>query len=147
MTVSAARDTLDIITQARDDAIAALNIAEFALKQAELQLAKILDKLSYIRSLYADAKIAYGTAKWDYEQALNKLYVAQARKESADRASAIALAEGSRSDHNLVGGNPVTIGSSGNIFGGCESKNYPPISGTVKITEKLATGYRVSTGH
>jgi hypothetical protein len=50
--------------------------------------------------LYVNAKTELGQAQWTYETALNKLYVAQARKETADRATTIALAEGSRSDHN-----------------------------------------------
>ena len=145
--VSNARDTLDIIQQARDDALAAVNIAEFALKEAEQRLAKVLDRLAYIRSLYTNAKIALGEAQWAYEQAINKLYVAQSRKESADRATAIALGEGSYSDHNSASSSSKVVGGSGASFIGCSANNYPSIQGTVQITEKHATGYRVSTGH
>lgn len=38
--------------------------------------------------------------KGEYEGKLGKLYMAQMRKEAADRATAIALAEVSLSDHN-----------------------------------------------
>jgi hypothetical protein len=85
--------------------------------------------------------------QWELELALNKLYVAQARKEAADRASAIALAEGSFSDHNVKNG-VSTIGASGYAnFAGCASNNYPPISGTSKVIDVLKGGYLVSSGH
>ncbi len=86
------KDALAIVQQARDDSVSALNTADFTLKNAEAKLAKVLDKLAAIRSLYVTAKTEYGQAQWTYETALNKLYVAQARKETADRASAIAIA-------------------------------------------------------
>ena len=89
-----------MVQQARDNANSALNKADFTLKSAEANLNKILDKLAAIRALYVTAKTELGQAQWNFEIALNKLYIAQARKETADRASAIALAEGSSSDHN-----------------------------------------------
>lgn len=52
--------------------------------------------------LFAEAKHALeqakndlGAVEWDLELALSSLYQVQARKEAADRASALALAEGS----------------------------------------------------
>ena len=80
MNVAQARDSLSIVQQARDDSVAALNVADFALKAAEANLNKVLDKLATIRSLYVNAKTEYGQAQWNFEVALNKLYVAQARK-------------------------------------------------------------------
>lgn len=52
LSVSDAKDFLSIIQQARDDSISALNGAEYALKNAEIKLTNVLDKLAYIRSLY-----------------------------------------------------------------------------------------------
>jgi len=146
-----AKDSLQLVQQARDDSNAALNKADFVLKTAEANLNKVLDKLAAIRALYVTAKTEYGQAQWNYETALNKLYVAQARKETADRASAIALAEGSSSDHNTGFSNttvgqtssPVTVGT----FVGCDAQVYPPISGKVTVTKKLSNGYIVSSGH
>ena len=140
-----------MVQQARDNANSALNKADFTLKSAEANLNKILDKLAAIRALYVTAKTELGQAQWNFEIALNKLYIAQARKETADRASAIALAEGSSSDHNTGYSNttfgqtssPITVG----VFGGCNAQVYPPISGTVKVTQKIANGYVISTGH
>ena len=86
--------------------------------------------------------------QWEFELALNKLYVAQARKEAADRASAIALADGSYSDHNinngfrtigrngaisLNGGSSSSFSSAPSSFSGCDAKNYPLITGTSQI--------------
>ena len=51
-----AKDALSIVQQARDHSVAALNKADFALKTAESNLAKVLDKLAYIRTLYVNAK-------------------------------------------------------------------------------------------
>ena len=146
-----AKDSLLLVQQARDDANSMLNKADFVLKNAEANLNRVLDKLAAIRSLYVTAKTELGQAQWNFETALNKLYISQARKETADRASAIALAEGSNSDHNSgyqttsVGQqtSPVTVGA----FIGCDAQVYPPISGTVKITQKLVGGYVISTGH
>ena len=151
MAVVNAKDALILVQQARDDANSILNKADFALKNAEANLNRVLDKLAAIRALYVTAKTEFGQAQWNYETALNKLYIAQARKETADRATAIALAEGSLSDHNTgsrstsVGQqtSPVTVGA----FVGCDAQVYPPISGTVKVTQKLANGYVISTGH
>lgn len=80
MSVSQAKDALSIVQQARDDATSALNSADFSLKNAEGTLNKALDKLAAIRSFYVNAKTEYGQAQWNFETALNKLYVAQARK-------------------------------------------------------------------
>ena len=100
MAVVNAKDALILVQQSRDNAKSILDKADFALKNAEANLNKVFDKLATIRASYVTAKTEFGQAQWNYEIALNKLYVAQARKETADRATAIALAEGSLSDHN-----------------------------------------------
>lgn len=111
---------LDLAQQARDDAEADLAQADFNLDAAETALDHALEKVAEIREKAYAAKKALATAKWEWEQAINTLYVAQSRKEAADRATAIALAEGSVSDHNTIGGGVNTIGSSGrSTFGGC----------------------------
>lgn len=85
--------------------------------------------------------------------AVNKLYLAQSRKETADRASAIALAEGSLSDHNVnngvnsIGGSTSLQGGATASFGGCDAKTYPSISGTSKVVSVNANGYSLASGH
>lgn len=59
--------------------------------------------------------------------------MSQARKETADRASAIALADGSISDHNTVRGSSSIVASE-TKFIGCAYSNYPQVTGTVSIT-------------
>lgn len=78
--VASAKDSLQLVQQARDAANSALNKADFILKTAEANLNKVLDKLAAIRSLYVIAKTELGQAQWNFETALNKLYIAQARK-------------------------------------------------------------------
>lgn len=84
--------------------------------------------------------------------AVNKLYLAQSRKETADRASAIALAEGSLSDHNVNNGINTIGGSSSSVsstvsFGGCDAKAYPVISGSSRVVSVSNTGYTLASGH
>lgn len=64
------------------------------------------------------------------------------------------MAEGSLSDHN--GNNGVSvIGSNVNIasgattvnFGGCDSRNYPVVTGTAKISSVSSSGYTLASGH
>lgn len=114
-----------------------------------------MKKVAGIREKYNNAKKELSGAQWDWELALNKLYAAQSRKESADRATAIALAEGSLSDHNVNNGvNSIGTGGSlnlangGNVsFGGCDTKRYPVISGNSKVVSCSNSGYTLASGH
>jgi hypothetical protein len=61
------------------------------------------------------------------------------------------LAEGSFSDHN-IGSKSTSVGyqtspMTAGAFVGCDAQVYPPISGTVKVTQKLPDAYVISTGH
>lgn len=153
--VKAAQDTLELAQQARDDAENDLKQADFNLENAEKALDAALKKVAAIREKFNIAKDELSAAQWDWETALNKLYVSQARKETADRASAIALAEGSLSDHNVnngvssIGGS-IDLANGGNVavsFGGCDAKAYPVISGTSKVVSVSTTGYSLASGH
>ncbi len=154
--VKAAQDALELATQVRDNADNDLKQADFALAQAEKTLDASLKKLAVIREKYNIAKEELSSAQWNWETAVNKLYVAQSRKETADRASAIALAEGSLSDHNenngvsTIGGSISLSGSSSSSsisFGGCDSRTYPVISGSSKIVTVSNSGYTLASGH
>lgn len=153
--VKAAQDALELATQARDNADNDLKKADFALTQAEKALDAALKKLAFIREKYNIAKDEFSAAQWEWETAVNKLYVAQSRKETADRASAIALAEGSLSDHNVNNGVNVVGGSvnlSGNVvstvsFGGCDARTYPVISGSSQVVSVSNSGYTLASGH
>lgn len=112
-----------------------------------------MKKVAAIREKRNAADKELQAAQWEWDLALNKLYVAQARKETADRASAIALAEGSLSDHNVnngvntIGQNRTTTATGTTVsFGGCDAKAYPVISGTSKVVSLLPNGYQLSSG-
>ncbi len=117
------------------------------MSKAEKDLADALKNLADLRKIAGDSQNDLAKIQWNLDLALNKLYVAQARKEAADRSSAIALAEGSFSVLNVNNG-VSTIGASGYAnFAGCASNNYPPISGTSKVVNVLKGGYTVESGH
>jgi hypothetical protein len=86
-----------------------------------------------------NAKAAAGLAKYNLNQALNNLYVAQAAKESADKATAIAYADGSSLS--------ILDGESTYIFNGCFTEVYPAISGTVSVVNLIPSGCQLSSGH
>lgn len=140
------KDYLDLIMQQADDAEASLNSADYSLVTSESLLTHSLNKVSELRLRLEKAKKEMHGEQWKYELAINRLYIAQAKKESADRRTAIALAEGSLSDHN-VGGVVREIGSRGRKFMGCSGKAYPTISGTGQIREKMEGGFVLSSGH
>jgi hypothetical protein len=152
---------------ARDNAESNLKEADFNLEKANKDLVSALLTVSTVRDKVNKAADEANAAQWEFELALNKLYVAQARKEAADRASAIALADGSFSDHN--GKAPIkTIGNTGAVqiggssgpsassessfyssgsFSGCDAKAYPLISGTSQVQSLTPNGYQLSSGH
>ena len=74
------------------------------MDRAEKALNAAIKKVAGIREKFNIARDELSAAQWEWELAVNKLYLAQSRKETADRASAIALAEGSLSDHNVNNG-------------------------------------------
>jgi hypothetical protein len=130
-----------------------LRQADFNLANAEKALDAALRKVAAIREKFNAAKNELSAAQWDWELVLNKLYVAQSRKETADRATAIALAEGSFSDHNVnngvssIGGS-INLANGGNVsFGGCDARSYPVISGNSQVVSVSSNGYRLSSGH
>lgn len=80
ISVQSARDVLGLTQQANDDAVAALKIANDTLSKANIDLDVANQLVSSIRASYDAAKNDYNGADWEWEQALNLLYVAQAQK-------------------------------------------------------------------
>ena len=82
-----AKNALDIVGQANNDAVAALHMAQrnYELAYSALDNANIL--VSRVRTELAAADNKLGVAKFNLLQALNNLYVAQALKEQADKAT------------------------------------------------------------
>jgi len=117
-----------------------LNIADAALTAAQKTLADANHLVNEIRGDFNNAKIALGTAKFSLTQALNNLFVAQAAKEAADKATAIAFAQGTSSLDILKD-------KSTYVFNGCLNQVYPTISGTVSVINLIQGGAQLSSGH
>lgn len=66
-----------------------------------------------------------GIAKMNYQQSMNNLFVAQARKEQADKATSIV----SMQSATLPQQPGVNVASS-YVFEGCDPKAYPFVSGS-----------------
>ncbi len=90
--------------------------------------------------MHNKAKEALGAAKYDYTQALNRLFVAQAAKEASDKAIEIAFTQGAASMSILEG-------ESTYVFNGCLSLVHPAISGTVSVVNLIPSGAQLSSGH
>jgi len=138
--VTNAKNQVELATQANDDAQTGLNIADAALAAAQHTLEEANHAVGDLRGQFNTAKTALGAAKFNLTQALNNLYVAQAAKEAADKATAIAYAQGASSLDILKD-------KSTYIFNGCLSQVYPAISGTVSVVNLIQGGAQLSSGH
>ena len=112
---------------------AALSASQYTLEDANAAVADL-------RSQFAAAETGLGTAKFNHNQALNRLFVAQAAKEASDKSIAIAYAQGAASTDILKG-------ESTYVFSGCLNQAYPSISGTVSVTKLIPSGAQLSSGH
>lgn len=123
----------------RQQALKVLQDATFALQQCNSDL---------------------GAAQWKLELAAQSLITAQARKQAADRSSALALAQGSTSLYGntttfkSLGGWSVSTASSATYivqtdknFGSCSNNVYPRFAGSAKITNVDIGTLTLSTGH
>lgn len=164
--VGKAQDVLKLAQQAFNDAKNALEAATKALAVADAKRQACLANLAEARSGLEQAKNDQGAAEWDLEKALATLYQSQARKEAADRASALALAEGSTrldgttTTFNSLGGWQKDTSYTGNFivqtakdFGSCNAgSSYPRFAGSAKIVDisvgiaTLSTGQQITFG-
>ena len=121
--VANAKNALDVVNQANDDALAALRVAQRAydLAYPALDNANILVSRTKTELAVADNKL--GVAKFNLLQALNNLYVAQALKEQADKST------------NIVRMQTATLPEeeSTHIFAGCVQNVFPTISGCPRL--------------
>ena len=135
--VANAKNALVVVSQANDDAVAALNMAQrtYELAYSALDNANILVSKTRAELAVADNKL--GVAKFNLLQALNNLYVAQARKEQADKST------------NIVRMQTATLPEeeSTHIFAGCVQNAYPTISGSALVSETNGSGYALNSGN
>jgi len=78
-------------------------------------------------------------AKFNLVQANNNLFVAQAKKEQADKATAIIKSQSTAL--------PAAGSNSTYIFAGCNQLAYPSISGTAAIATANKLGFSLNSGH
>jgi len=138
--VNNAKNAVGLATQANDDAHTNLNVADAALTAAQHALEDANAKVADLRAQIGTAESNLGVAKFNYNQALNRLYVAQAAKQASDKAIAIAYAQGAAATD-------IFKGQSTYVFSGCLSKAYPSISGTVSVVNLIPSGAQLSSGH
>lgn len=135
--VTNAKNAVTIINQANDDALAALTMAQRNYELAYSALDNANRLVSKVRAELAVADNKLGVAKFNLLQALNNLYVAQARKEQADKST------------NIVRMQTATLPEeeSTHIFAGCIQQAYPTISGTAVISKANGQGYSLNSGN
>ena len=95
--------------------------------------------VSKLRAKLQDSMDRLGVAKFNLQQANNNLFVAQARKEQADKATAIA-----KSQAAVL---PDPESSSTYIFGGCNQHNYPTIVGADIVGAYNKYGFKLRSGY
>jgi multidrug efflux pump subunit AcrA (membrane-fusion protein) len=139
-TVANAHNNVDLATQANDDAITQLKVADAALAAAQHELEDANKAVADLRASYTGVKNDLGVANFNLQQALNNLFVAQAAKAAADKAVELAYAQG-------VASLDVTNGNSTYVFNGCVEQIYPTISGTVPVGALITSGARLNSGH
>ena len=136
--VANAKNALNIVNQANDNAQSDLTTAQNVYEKAYSALDNANSLVSKIREQLTDAGDNLGVAKFNLQQALNNLYVAQARKEQADKATSIVRVQSSAL--------PAENSTSTYIFAGCTQQAYPTISGSATVEQANGLGYRLSTG-
>lgn len=87
----------------------------------------------------SDAGNKLGVAKFNLVQANNNLIIAQAKKEQADKATAIIKTQSAAL--------PEPGSTSTYIFGGCNQLAYPSISGSASIVKSNSLGFTLTSGH
>ena len=137
--VATARNAVNLVNQLNDNAQAALTTSQNVYTRAYSALNNANSLVSHLQGQLGDASDQLGVAKFNLQQAMNNLFVAQARKEQADKATAIVRAQSSRL--------PAEDSTSTYIFSGCNQLAYPTISGSALISEANKVGYQLSSGN
>jgi hypothetical protein len=115
----------DIANMENDIAVSQLHTKQSILDKAQDDLKNANGKVVDLRALKNDAKNNLGVANFNLLQAMNSLLVAQAAKEQADKALALASAEAVKRD----------TGNNTYIFSGCEIGAYPTFAGSARISK------------
>ena len=139
LVVNAARNALNLAVQVNDEAHAELTVAHDVYKKSYSALDNANLLVSQLRAKLQRSMDSLGVAKFNLQQANNNLFVAQARKAQADKATAIV-----RSQSTTL---PDPNASSTYIFGGCEQHGYPTITGADIVGAHNKYGYKLKSGY
>ena len=139
LVVNAARNALNLATQVNDEAQAELTAAHDNYKKAYSALDNANYLVSSLRANLQDSMDRLGVAKFNLQQANNNLFVAQARKEQADKATAMV-----RTQSSVL---PDPNGSTTYIFGGCEQLGYPTVAGDDVVDLSNKYGFKLRSGY
>lgn len=115
----------DIANMENDIATSQYHAKQAASDKALGDLKKASQELLSLRMDKQDAETNLGAAKFNLTQAVNRLLVAQAAKEQADKSLAIASAEAVRRPE----------GNSTYIFSGCQIGGYPSYAGSAVVQQ------------
>jgi chromosome segregation ATPase len=137
--VAAAQNAVNVVNQLNDNAQSGLTAAQNVYVKAYSALNNANTLVSQIQESLNDAADQLGVSKFNLQQANNNLFVAQARKEQADKATEIVRVQSSAL--------PADDSTSTYIFAGCEQQAYPSIGGSAQINDSNKYGYQLSSGH
>lgn len=137
--VNNAQNAVNVVNQLNDNAQSELVIAQNDYEAAYSALNNANTVVSQLRGNLDDASEKLGVAKFNLQQTLNNLFVAQSRKEQADKATAIVRAQTS-----IV---PAEDSTSTYIFGGCIQQAYPTIAGSASVSRFTKSAYQLSSGN
>lgn len=130
--IANANNTLGVITQANTYATSALMKASTSIDKAVLALSKANFNVAVVRNQTNQAALDLGASKFNLQQAMNNLYVAQAVKQQADKASTLIQTQSSRIALASINSTNVTF-----TFGGCAARAYPSMSGVNQIIQSF----------
>lgn len=139
LVVEAARNALNLATQVNDGALSELTVAQDKYKNAFSALDNANALVSNLRGQLEEAAAQLGVAKFNLVQANNNLFVAQSRKEQADKATAMVRTQSSTL--------PDPKSTSTYIFGGCDQLGYPTITGADIVGNSNSLGFRLRSGY
>jgi len=139
LVVNAARNALNLAVQVNDEAQSEHKVATDVYRKMYSALDNANFLVSKLRAKLQDSLDRLGVAKFNLQQANNNLFVAQARKEQADKATAIVKTESSTL--------PDEDSTSTYIFGGCDQHNYPTITGADIVGAHNKYGFKLRSGY
>ena len=139
LVVNAARNALNLAIQVNDEAQADLTVSHDNYKKAYSALDNANALVSKLRGQLQAAADMLGVAKFNLQQSNNNLFVAQARKAEADKATEMVKSQSSTL--------PDPNSSSTYIFEGCDQEGYPTVAGADIVRASNKLGFKLRSGY